>query len=53
MNPDKALIDTAMACSKVGQDCKDECDEHADKHVECKDCADACEDCIKACDNVA
>lgn len=45
----KHLNDFAKACIKVCEDCKDACDEHADKHVECKACSDSCKDCIKAC----
>jgi len=47
----KHLKDFAKACIKVCKDCKDACDEHADKHVECKACSDSCKDCIKACDD--
>jgi len=47
----KHLKDFAKTCIKVCKDCKDTCDEHADKHVECKACSDSCKDCIDACEN--
>jgi len=43
------LKEFAATCIKVCEDCKDACDEHADKHRACKACSDSCADCIKAC----
>jgi len=34
-------------CIAVCEDCESACREHADKHAECKACADSCEECIK------
>lgn len=47
------LKDFAKVCIAVCEDCKKECEEHSDKHVECKECADSCGDCIDACKNIA
>jgi len=33
---------------RVCEDCRQQCLKH-DKHVQCKECADACAECIKAC----
>lgn len=40
------LRDAAALCGAMCKDCKAECDKHADKHPECKGCADACEQLI-------
>lgn len=33
---------------KVTETCEEECKKH-DKHIQCKDCAEACRDCIDFC----
>ena len=38
----KVTLEACQACEK-------ECRKHADKHVQCKDCAESCVACIKAC----
>lgn len=39
----------SKVCVSICEDCESECLKHADKHRECKSCAQACNDCIKAC----
>ena len=41
------------SCIAICEDCEKECRKHEDKHVECKNCAEACKDCIAACKKVA
>jgi Cys-rich four helix bundle protein (predicted Tat secretion target) len=48
----KHLSAVAKVCISVSQDCEDECRKYAEKHVECKECADSCAVCIKACEKV-
>ena len=36
------------ATIKVCETCEEECKKH-DKHIQCKDCAEACRDCIDFC----
>lgn len=49
----KHLASFAKVCAVVCKDCKKACDEHADKHQACKDCADSCKKCIEACERIA
>jgi len=39
----------AQLCMNVAEDCEKECRKHADKHDECKSCANGCLECIDAC----
>ena len=36
------------AAVKVAETCEEECKKH-DKHIQCRDCAEACRDCIDFC----
>lgn len=36
------------ATIKVSESCLEECEKH-EKHIQCKDCAEACRDCIEFC----
>ena len=36
------------ATIKVSKSCLEECEKH-EKHIQCKDCAEACRDCIEFC----
>jgi Cys-rich four helix bundle protein (predicted Tat secretion target) len=47
----KHLPGMAKICSQILEDCKAECEKHAD-HEECKECAKACEGCLKECKKV-
>lgn len=40
-----AFLEVAI---KVCETCEEECNKH-DKHIQCKDCAEACRDCIDFC----
>jgi Cys-rich four helix bundle protein (predicted Tat secretion target) len=42
--------DYAKICKQVCADCEKECREHEDKHVECKECAEACAHIVKRID---
>ena len=46
----KYLNDLCRLSLKICKDCMDECEKHAKKHIECKNCADTCANCIKACE---
>lgn len=45
------LKDYAKVCKAVCADCEDECRKHEDKHMECKECAEACAMVVKAIDS--
>jgi Cys-rich four helix bundle protein (predicted Tat secretion target) len=47
------LGDLAKLCIAICDDCEKECRKHADKHVECKECANACTDFIRECKKIA
>lgn len=40
----------SAVCREACKDCEDECRKHEDKHVECKDCAEACAQVVAAID---
>lgn len=40
----------AAVCRQACEDCEVECRKHEDKHIECKDCAEACKQVIAAID---
>lgn len=42
----------ARATIEVCETCEAECRKFEDKHVQCKDCADACVACMKECERV-
>ena len=43
----------SAVCRQACKDCEKECREHDDKHVECKECADACAQLVKAIDRLS
>lgn len=45
------LNDFIRASIKVCETCEEECKKHAEKHIQCKDCAEACRDCIDFCND--
>jgi Cys-rich four helix bundle protein (predicted Tat secretion target) len=47
-NNSKHLKDFIKVTMKVCETCEEECKKH-DKHIQCKDCAEACRDCIDFC----
>ncbi|MEA3275428.1 MAG: hypothetical protein U9Q81_09125 [Pseudomonadota bacterium] len=38
----------SAVCRQACEDCEVECRKHEDKHVECKDCAEACAQLVSA-----
>lgn len=49
----KHLAKMAKLTMDVCKECEDECRKHANKHFECKECADACAVCLKECKSAA
>lgn len=43
----------ARVCIDVCTACEKECRKHADKHMDCKNCAESCLACIEQCKKVA
>jgi Cys-rich four helix bundle protein (predicted Tat secretion target) len=43
----------SAVCRQACKDCEDECRKHEDKHLECKECAEACARVIEAIDGMA
>lgn len=46
----KTMKALARTCADFCRACEKECKQHAEAHVECKDCMEACIRCAKACD---
>lgn len=51
-NDSEHLKTYAAATIEVCETCEAECRKFEDKHVQCKDCADACVACMKECERV-
>jgi len=49
-NNSNHLNDFIKVAIKVCESCEEECKKH-DKHIQCRDCAEACRDCIDFCHN--
>ncbi|KJR42954.1 hypothetical protein MCHI_001157 [Candidatus Magnetoovum chiemensis] len=49
----KQLKTFVKACIESCKACEAECNKHAEKVVQCKDCAAACKECIKVCETFA
>ena len=43
------LVDLARAAMLFCDDCRDACLKHADKHIVCRECAEACARTVAAC----
>lgn len=43
----------SAVCRQACKDCEDECRKHEDKHVECKECAEACAQLVAAIDRLS
>ncbi|MGD8207521.1 MAG: four-helix bundle copper-binding protein [Thiohalocapsa sp.] len=43
----------SAVCKQACEDCEDECRKHEDKHVECKDCAEACAQVVQAIETLS
>ncbi|MFK5983923.1 MAG: four-helix bundle copper-binding protein [Pseudomonadota bacterium] len=52
-NQSPYLAELANVCISVCEACEKECRKHADKHTECKNCAESCAACIKECKKIA
>ena len=44
-----SLAAVAKATEVICEDCAKECELHAEKHIQCKECGESCEDCIEVC----
>lgn len=43
----------SAVCSQACKDCEAECRKHEDKHLECKECAEACEQVVVAIEGMS
>jgi Cys-rich four helix bundle protein (predicted Tat secretion target) len=48
----KALQQFVAGCKAICQECHDQCEKHADHHMECKACMKSCKKCIDVCNKI-